>query len=62
MAYIDIDIECAECGNGLEADQRRGVIGVDPCETCMDKAREEARKTGYAEGSSDGYDRARSET
>ena len=42
---FDIEIECNECGRLLSAyNPRQNLITVEPCETCIDKAREEGRE------------------
>lgn len=42
---MEFEVECNECGKVLGAYNPRGnLITVEPCETCMDKAREEGRK------------------
>ena len=45
---ISITVRCAQCGFELEASQstklsRDVVIDVDPCEKCIELAREEER-------------------
>ena len=37
---VKIYIECHECGRDLVAHVNRGDISVEPCETCMENAKE----------------------
>jgi len=43
MDSIEITVIC-ECGRDVYAEIFRGDISVTPCEYCLEKAREEARK------------------
>jgi hypothetical protein len=51
---IDIDVECQECGEGLDVlVPYAGTFQIVPCTKCL----AEARQVGYDEGLSDGeYD------
>lgn len=48
-AEVDFDVYCAKCGAGLcnnadtRASRRRGMpqVAIEPCERCLDAAREE---------------------
>ena len=57
MPLIETEIEVyCSCGNGLcgqskVANNRRGqAITVEPCQKCLDAAKEEGAKDGYNEG------------
>ena len=60
---VEIEIWCA-CGVGLcnqtTDSSRRGKpsFTVDPCDKCLDKARQEGYDKGYDRGDDDGYRRA----
>jgi len=46
---VTLQFSCGECGQAVDTDQkedRRGdiTINVDPCVTCVEKAREEGRE------------------
>ena len=44
---IDVVMKCMECGTVLDDDgydDRRGICLVQPCPTCVEKAREEERE------------------
>lgn len=54
---MNIECECHECGDTLDAEAsvgRDGTITLDvqPCKTCIDKAKDE----GITEGTRDGYE------
>ena len=60
---MNMECECQKCGRPLEADasvDRKGTImlKVEPCETCVDNARDEGitegHREGYEEGLADG--------
>ena len=40
----DINVTCQECGAELSADADGDTLNVEPCEKCLDAAREEAAK------------------
>ena len=41
----EFDVFCGDCGQVLDADfDRSGTLRVDPCQTCMEKAAEDARE------------------
>ena len=40
---IEFGVVCNECGETLDAEFYKDEIIVDPCKTCLDKAREEAK-------------------
>ena len=40
---LDFEVVCNECGETLDAEFYNDEIIVDPCKTCLDKAREEAK-------------------
>lgn len=46
---LDIDIVCSECGNNLDGNWSSGANNytVDPCQPCIEEAREEAMDKGY---------------
>lgn len=47
---IELDVQCKECRNGLQANLRTTNYGmayfieVDPCGACLEKARAEGRE------------------
>lgn len=53
---LDIDAECSECGDRLAISLKRVnlvgdlVFSVDPCEDCLNNAKEEGYDEGAAEG------------
>jgi len=57
IAEIEIEIYCAQCGAGLcnqtefATTRGRGLpsFRVEPCEKCLNEAREEAREEGRRE-------------
>ena len=52
MPLIEIEFEVwCSCGNGLcnQTRDRKGGIEVEPCEKCLEKAREEGKEEGYNE-------------
>ena len=56
------DPVCEKCGDELDCSQSDwGVIKVDVCYSCLEKAREEASSEGYdnglEEGRQEGYDK-----
>ena len=54
MPYIEFEIWCS-CGNGLCNQTRdvKGGISVEPCENCLENAKDEGYNTGYKEGQED---------
>lgn len=38
---IEVDVVCNVCGRDLDVTQNKMEIIVDPCENCLEKAREE---------------------
>jgi len=56
----EFEITCSICGSPLVASleaYRRGpgaMLLVEPCESCREKVRDEARSQGYDEGIEDG--------
>ncbi len=61
---IAFEVYCASCNAGLcnqsstSRTRTRGelCVRVDPCEACMDAARERGESDGYDKGFSKGYD------
>lgn len=49
---ISIDVGCAACGNMLEVEYLDETIRVEPCEKCL----EEAKQAGFDEGKTSGHD------
>jgi hypothetical protein len=46
---ITLEFTCGECGQAVDTNQTKGrwddiTINVDPCTTCVEKAREEGRE------------------
>ena len=62
----DLTVKCENCEAELPAEFKKygnysvGLF-VEPCETCMDKARDEAKEEGRQSGVSEGQDIAREE-
>ena len=62
---VEIEVYCKGCGRGMCNNTRVGktngrgqeYFDVEPCEYCLDKAKEEGKKEGYDEG----YEEARKE-
>ena len=50
MPSLEFEVWCS-CGNGLcnHTRDRKGGIEVEPCEKCLEKAREEGKEEGYNE-------------
>ena len=50
MPSIEFEVWCS-CGNGLcnQTKEVKGGIQVEPCEKCLESAREEGREEGYNE-------------
>ena len=50
MPSLEFEVWCS-CGNGLcnQTRDRKGGIEVEPCEKCLEVAREEGRDEGYNE-------------
>ena len=50
MPSIEFEVWCS-CGNGLcnQTTEVRGGICVEPCEKCLEKARDEGYDNGYSE-------------
>ena len=50
---VQLDFYCAICGshldNNISYDNLRSVIRVEPCEKCLEEAREEAREKAIKE-------------
>ncbi len=51
---FDVEVTCTGCGSVLNAYQRGGRIEVDPCQSCIDRERSDAKREGYDEGFNDG--------
>lgn len=55
---IEVEIYCMRCGAGLCKQSKAGnthgrnapFIEVEPCEKCLETAKEEGRNEGYSEG------------
>lgn len=50
----EFEVWCANCGAGIcgnfrERTRRPGVFDADPCEKCLENAREEGSATGFHE-------------
>lgn len=57
---IDVDVYCT-CGNVLQAESKEGYHGakefhVEPCEKCLDAAKDEGDDEGYERGLKDSED------
>ena len=48
MPTIEFEVWC-ECGTLLDTRDVRGGVEVDPCEKCLEAAKEEGRNEGYNE-------------
>ena len=48
MPTIEFEVYC-ECGEILNSKNDRNDITVEPCEKCLETAREEGREEGYEE-------------
>ena len=49
MPSIEFEVWCSWCGIGLQTKDVSGGIEVEPCEKCLEAAREEGRDEGYNE-------------
>ena len=49
---IFIDVECLTCGNMLEVEYLDETLRVEPCEKCL----EEAKQAGFDQGNNSGHD------
>jgi len=63
---MNMECECQKCGNPLDADasvDRKGTImlKVEPCETCVDNARDEGITEGHREGYEEGHSYGKSD-
>jgi len=51
FAEIELELVCAECGEGLDVEQKQNRdLEVMPCESCIKDARNEGYDEGYSEG------------
>ncbi len=55
---IDVSVSCDRCGETLEVESKEGHYGakefhVEPCEKCLDVAKEEGDDEGHARGLED---------
>ena len=62
---VEVEVWC-DCGEGLcsqssTASKGTGVV-VEPCQKCLDAAKEEGHEEGYDKGYESGLDEGRSET
>lgn len=51
---VDIEFWCAKCGDGIcshyrERPRREGVFDAEPCEACLERAKEEGQEAGRDE-------------
>ena len=59
---LEFEVYCS-CGAGMCNNSSEGrnyhsqCITVEPCEACLDRAREEARSEGYDEGYTEGNEK-----
>ena len=63
---VNIELYCAVCGNGIcrnatPRTQRSGhgedpTFDIEPCEVCLENARQEGHDKGHSEGHTEGYD------
>lgn len=64
MAEIDLEIWCS-CGSGLcrqtnvDYGTRSVSIIVEPCEDCLEKARNEGYEDGHKVGFDEGFEKAK---
>lgn len=53
---VDVQVYCGGCGAGICGNvtqgKREGEIHIDPCDKCLDEAKNE----GFAEGNDEGYE------
>ncbi len=55
---IDVSVLCDRCGNVLQAESKEDYYNakefyVEPCETCLDVAKDEGDDEGYKRGLKD---------
>ena len=54
--YIDIHIQCNKCNSALSSSQeyvgRDLQLSVDPCEHCLEEAKDDRFDKGFGEGES----------
>lgn len=68
-AELEFEVFCGKCGEGLCNQSetgntpRRGApfVRVQPCEVCLDRAKDEGRSNGYDDGYDKGFSEGRSE-
>ncbi len=61
---IEINVECNECGESLEADYSSGDLYITPCQICLDEVVEETLDdidTIKQESYDEGYQAAKEE-
>lgn len=49
----EVDVVCRVCNRTLDASLSRGMLRIEPCPTCTEKAEDEARQEGYDSGYAD---------
>lgn len=62
MATVEFDVVCDNCKKPLDVswEMRKYddlVLRVEPCETCLEKAKVEGEEEGKKEGDEEGYER-----
>ena len=65
---VEFEVFCS-CGNGIcnnsvgRNSRTRGIpqVVVEPCELCMERAKNDSYDKGHSEGYDEGYDKAREE-
>ena len=60
---VEFDVECAKCKGRLNATAVGGysgskIVEVEPCEQCMDEAKDNGDTEGYDRGLKDGREEA----
>lgn len=50
---IEIDVICEECKGTLTASWYKDQLFVEPCEVCMDRAKDQGFDEGYEKGLKD---------
>ena len=61
MVDVDFSVYCAKCGAGLcgnrSTDDKRMKMDVEPCDKCLENARDDGYSSGHDEGYQKGIER-----